>query len=71
VHREQLKGKLDRLVEELRIHGGNGLSVYARRLRDEIAATEAEMEGLTAKPSQGREQSIADRRDLGSVGSGG
>jgi hypothetical protein len=43
VHKEQLRGKLARLLEELRVHGGDGNSVHARRLRTEIVAARAEL----------------------------
>jgi len=46
VHHAQLVGKLARLLEELREHGGNGRSVYAEGLRSEIEATRSELEGL-------------------------
>jgi hypothetical protein len=43
VHKEQLRGKLARLLEELRVHDGDGNSVHAERLRAEIVATRAEL----------------------------
>jgi hypothetical protein len=53
---EQLRGKLSRLLEDLREHGGNGRSVYAERLRAEIAATRAELGCETGTPIAIREE---------------
>ena len=39
----QLELKLARLLDELRAHGGNGRSEYAKRLRAEIDAARAEL----------------------------
>jgi hypothetical protein len=52
---EPLKGKLSRLLEELREHGGNGRSVYAERLHTEIATTRAELGRGTGTPIATRE----------------
>ncbi|HEY9239789.1 MAG TPA: hypothetical protein VIP10_13185 [Burkholderiaceae bacterium] len=41
-----LIGKLARLEEDLRIHGGNGQSQYAQRLRSEITETRAAIEAM-------------------------
>jgi hypothetical protein len=43
LHNAQLEGKLARLMEELRAHGGNGRSAYAKRLRAEIDAARSEL----------------------------
>ncbi len=48
VQHAQLAAKLARLLEELREHGGNGHSAYAKRLLIEIAATRAQMDDLRA-----------------------
>ncbi len=59
----QLRGKLERLIEELRGHGGNGLSVYGRRLRSEIAAIQLELETSAFQQYPRYEQESGDRRE--------
>ncbi len=74
MQQDQLRGKLERLVEELRSHGGNGHSVYARRLRLEISATEAEIKALAIQQYPGHEQGGGDRlgkQDHNKVGGDG
>lgn len=54
---EHLSGKLERLLEELRVHGGNGRSVYAARLRSDIAMVQAELVAGNSVHQKSREDS--------------